>query len=331
MFVDLPLEQLREYRPAVAEPDDFDAFWAGQMAENPVQPAEFRLVPTASTFADVFDVTFTGAGGAPIQAWLTVPHEGVPDAPVIVEYVGYNGGRGDPLEWLTWPSAGYPHLVMDSRGQGGGWRTADTSDPGDLGAPSTNGFLTRGIADPHTHYYARLFIDAARAVDATRQHPSCAGRGVVACGGSQGGALALAAAHLNPAVDAVLPSVPFLAHIRRAAEITAAKPYSELAEYCAVRPAEVDQVFRTLSYFDVVNHARRIDRPALFAVGLLDEITPASTVFAAFNAYGGTKEMAVYPFNGHEGGGITHLHAQLDFLSRDPRHVDERHRTSSGD
>ena len=27
--------------------------------------------------------------------------------------------------------------------------------------------------------------------------------------------------------------------------------------------------------------------------------------------------MAVYPFNGHEGGGITHVRAQLNFLSRE--------------
>ena len=316
MFVDLPLDQLWNYRPEVAEPEDFDAFWAALLAADPLPPADFRPVSTPITFADVFDVTFSGAGGASIRAWLTVPHRLMTNTPVVVEFVGYNGGRGDPLDWLTWPAAGYPHLVMDSRGQGGGWRTADTADPGDLGAPSTNGFLTRGIAEPKTHYYARLFVDAARAVDVARGHPSCADRRVVACGGSQGGALALAAAHLNPAVDTVLPNVPFLAHIRRAAEITAAKPYSELAEYCAVRPAEVDRVFRTLSYFDVVNHARRVDRPALFAVGLLDEITPASTVFAAYQAYAGSKEMAVYPFNGHEGGGITHLHAQLDFLSR---------------
>ena len=33
MFVDLPLEELREYRPAVAEPDDFDGFWAERVAE----------------------------------------------------------------------------------------------------------------------------------------------------------------------------------------------------------------------------------------------------------------------------------------------------------
>ena len=52
-----------------------------------------------------------------------------------------------------------------------------------------------------------------------------------------------------------------------------------------------------------MNHAKRTAVPALFSVGLLDDITPASTVFAAFNHYAGPKEIAVYPFNGHEGGG----------------------------
>ena len=65
----------------------------------------------------------------------------------------------------------------------------------------------------------------------------------------------------------------------------------------------------------MVNHARHASVPALFSVGLIDEITPASTVFAAFNHYGGPKEIAVYPFNGHEGGQTRHLKAKLAFLA----------------
>ena len=104
---------------------------------------------------------------------------------------------------------------------------------------------------------------------------------------------------------ATLPDVPFLAYPRRAAEITASFPYGELAQYCRVHHDEIEQVFRTISYIDVVNHAKRTEVPALFSVGLLDDITPASTVFAAFNHYAGPKEIAVYPFSGHEGGGTT--------------------------
>ena len=72
---------------------------------------------------------------------------------------------------------------------------------------------------------------------------------------------------------------------------------------------------RDRSYIDVVNHARHASVPALFSVGLIDEVTPASTVFAAYNHYGGPKDIAVYPFNGHEGGGTRQLKAKLAFLA----------------
>src|SRR5215472_3243579 len=319
MLADLPLSELRGYVPDVAEPADFDEFWAGQLAaaRGAAQAPAFTAVSaTGIRHAGVFDVTFSGFAGDPVKGWLLVPHEAAPRAAVIVEYIGYGGGRGDPLDWLPWSCAGHVHLVMDTRGQGGGWRGADTPDPSDNGAPSTRGFLTRGIAEPRTHYYTRLFVDAVRAVDAARAHPAARGLPLVTTGTSQGGGLAIVAAHLAGDVRATMPDVPFLAHPRRAVEVTNTAPYAELTEYCAVHVDRVGQVFATLSYVDVVNHAKRAAAPALFSVGLADDITPPSTVFAAYNHYAGDKDIAVYEFNGHEGGGTRHLHAKLGFLAR---------------
>ncbi|HEX2784517.1 MAG TPA: acetylxylan esterase, partial [Ilumatobacteraceae bacterium] len=234
--------------------------------------------------------------------------------PVVVEFVGYGGGRGLPVDWLTWSCAGFAHFVMDTRGQGGSWRRSDTADSGDTGAPAAKGYLTRGIASPDDHYFTRLFIDAARAVQVASVFDPSWGGGVVTAGTSQGGGLALAAAHLAPSVVAVVPEVPFLAHIRRGAEITDGAPYAEIAEYCRVYPERVDDVFRTLSYIDVVNHARRVTAPALFSVGLTDLITPPSTVFAAFNHFAGDKRIEVYDFNGHEGGGSLHFERKVQFV-----------------
>jgi cephalosporin-C deacetylase len=316
LFVDLPLEQLRGYRPEVAEPADFDEFWAKQMAAARAVGEEPAYAPVdrGIASADVFDVRFTGYGGTRVTGWLQLPHRVRDGAPLIVQFIGYNGGRGDPLDWLTWPALGFPHFVMDSRGQGGGWRTADTPDPDDAGAPSTNGFMTRGIADPASYYFTRLFVDAARALETLREHPA-ADNGVVVTGGSQGGALALVAAHLAGGARAVLPDVPFLAHPRRAVEVTDAPPFGELIEYCALHNDRAAQVFSTLSYIDVVNHGKRVSAPALFSVGLLDPITPASTIFTAYNYYAGPKDIRVYPFNGHEGGGVQQVRAQFDFLA----------------
>jgi cephalosporin-C deacetylase len=182
--------------------------------------------------------------------------------------------------------------------------------PGGDGAPSAASFLTRGIAYPRTHYYTRLFVDAARAVDVIPAHPATAGRPEVTAG-----APARAAAHMAGGdVAAALPEVPFLAHPRRALDVTDSYPYRELAEFCRVNPDWAEQAFATLAYVDEVNHGRHAVAPALFSVGLADLISPPSTVFAAFRHYSGRKDIAVYPYNGHEGGGTSHFLAQLAFL-----------------
>jgi cephalosporin-C deacetylase len=317
MLSDLALPELRQYRPEVEEPADFDEFWARELAAARAHAAEpsFDRAAIRVRHADVFDVTFPGYAGEPVRAWLLVPHELAPGAALVAEFIGYGGGRGDPFDWLTWSCAGYPHLIMDTRGQGGAWRGADTPDPGDGGEPSSPGFMTRGIADPRGYYYTRLFIDAARATDAARRHPATAGLPLVTTGRSQGGGLSIAAAHLGDDIAAAMPDVPFLAHPRRAVDVTATLPYEELAQYCRVHPDRADQVFATLSYVDVVNHAKRATAPALFSAGLADVVTPPSTIFAAFHHYGGRKDIAVYPFSGHEGGETRHFLAQLDFLA----------------
>ncbi|MDF2729460.1 MAG: acetyl xylan esterase family protein [Acidimicrobiia bacterium] len=313
---DLPLEQLRTYSPTVEQPDDFDGFWSTQLEEASRHGIEPTVEPAGDLIksAEVLDVRFSGHGGARVAAWLYLPHEIADRAPVVVEYIGYNGGRGRPIDWLRWSSVGYPHLVVDSRGQGGKWRSGDTADPGDTGEPGSRGFVTRGLSDPNDHYYSRLFVDAARAVEATRAIDSVADRPVVVCGGSQGGALALAAASLSQRTSVVLADVPFLSDFRRAVAITDAAPFSEIRDYCATYPDRVGPVFKTLSYFDVVNHAKRVTSPSLFSVALMDEITPPSTVFAAFNNLAGERSIEVYEFNGHEGGGSVHFEKQVQFV-----------------
>lgn len=317
MLFDLPLPELERYRPDVAEPADFDAFWATQMKEANSRPLEVDFTPVSTPLrhADVADVTFAGYGGDPIKGWLLVPHDPAPSPVMVVEYIGYGGGRGNPFDWLTFSCAGHPHLVMDTRGQGGSWRASDTVDAHAGGTPGSRGFLTHGVMDAGSQYYTRLFVDAARAVGAARSHEVARGLPLVTTGISQGGGLAIAATHLAADVAATMPDVPFLSDFAHAVRTTPMPPYTEIIEYLAVYPDRVDRVFASLSYLDVVNHAKRITAPALFSVGLVDELTPASTVFASFNHFAGRKQIRVYPYNGHEGGGTRHFQEKLAFLS----------------
>jgi len=315
LFVDLPLAELRDYRPDVYEPPDFDEFWTREIgdARSHDVNAQFTPAETAIRHAQVFDVTFAGHGGDPIKAWLLIPLAGAPNETVIVEYTGYGGGRGNPLDWLTWSSAGYPHLIMDTRGQGGAWRSAETSDLGDGGQPSSPGFLTRGISDPRGYYYTRLFVDAAgpsTRPGVTPTLPACASSRQASAKGRS--CARCCTPGRRRVCDVARRPIPRASASSR--EITRACPMPNLRSTAS--PPRRD---RTGIPHGLV-HRRREPRetlrcPALFSVGLLDEVTPASTVFAAFNHYAGPKEIAVYSFNGHEGGGTTHLLKQLDFLA----------------
>ena len=319
MYTDLPESELRAYRSTQTEPADFDAFWQQTLdqARTTAGGARAALEPvdTGLRTVDTWDVSFPGFGAEPVRAWLRLPHGADRPLPAVVQYVGYGGGRGHALENLLWASAGYAHLQMDVRGQGSGWSRGATPDHGRAG-PQVPGVLTRGIEDPHDHYYRRLFTDAVRAVDAVRGLDAVDPDRVAVVGQSQGGGTALAVAALVPDLVAVVAHVPFLCDFPRAVGRTDTAPFREVADYLAVHRDREAAVLRTLSYLDGVNFARRARIPARFSVALMDEIVPPSTVFAAHNAYAGPKELDVWRYNGHEAGGPDDDAAALRFLTR---------------
>lgn len=316
-LTDLPLDQLRAYRPEITAPEDFAAFWTKTLdtARTAADgPAVYRRLPDSPlTTVEVYDVRFPGWGGQPIAAWLLLPRGAQGPLPAVATYIGYSGGRGLHTESLLWSAAGYAHLVVDSRGMG-----HDTPDPDPVPGPqNVHGFLTRGIEAPAHHYYRRLMTDCVRAVDALRDHPAVDPDRIIVSGASQGGGLALAVAGLaGDGVAAALVDVPFLCHFRRGAELAALGPYLEVAEYLGVQKRVAPEVvFETLDYFDGLHFAPRATAPALFSVGLMDQVCPPSTVFAAYNHYTADKDIRVWHFGDHGGGRASQPEAQLAWLA----------------
>ncbi|NTV63563.1 MAG: acetylxylan esterase [Oscillochloris sp.] len=316
-FFDMPLDQLERYLPSRAEPADFDAFWAATLTDVRRHPLDPRFVPHDGglRLIESFDLTFAGYGGQPVRGWLNLPRQRSGPLPCLVEFIGYGGGRGFASDWLLWASAGYAHLVMDTRGQGSSWAVGDTPDYEPTGSgPQFPGFMTRGITSPETYYYRRVFADAVRAIEAARSHPAVDAGRIAVTGASQGGGISLAVAGLVDDLALAMPDVPFLCHYRRATELTDSTPYQEIARYLLTHRAQVEQTFHSLSYFDGVNFAARARARALFSVGLMDETCPPSTVFAAYNHYSGPKEMRVWHYNHHEGGGAFQVQEKLAFV-----------------
>lgn len=315
---DIDAAELPHYRPEVAEPADFEEFWARTLAETRAHDLAVETSPVDAhlTAIEAADLTFSGFGGHRVKGWYLRPAGRADEQlPAVVEYLGYGGGRGFAHSRLTWAAAGYAYVVMDTRGQG----TAPTNgfgatpDPAGAGVAAP-GTLTRGIEDPHDHYYRRVYTDGVRAVEAVRTLPGVDPARVAVTGVSQGGAITTAVAGLVD-VAAAMPDVPWLSHIRRGVESAPSGPFAEVRTYLSAHRHRVEDAFRTLSYVDGVNHAKRAQAPALYSVALMDPVCPPSTVYAAANRWGGDVDIEVYPFNEHEGGTEFQRERQLRWLA----------------
>ncbi|MFD5655374.1 acetylxylan esterase [Streptomyces sp. NPDC127039] len=314
-LTDLTLDECLALRPRLDEPADLDPFWDRTLDRARATDARPRFAPvdTGLTQVTTYDATVPGFDGEPVRGWLHLPAGASEPLGCVVEFLGYGRGRGPAHEQLLWASAGYAHFVMDTRGQGWSAAGGDTPDTATLHG-SVPGFLTRGVEDPEDHYYRRVITDAVRCVEAVRDHPAVDPDRIVATGVSQGGGIALAVASLVAGLAGVMPDVPFLCDIRRAARISATSPYTEIAAYLSLHRDRADTVFRTLSYVDAAVLASRATAPALFSIAMMDDVCPPSTCFAAYHRYAGPKDVRVYEFNGHEGGGGHHRREQLDWV-----------------
>ena len=282
---DLSQAELEAYRILTPEPEGLDSWWAEQVAaaealSRPPEIVPYR--PEVYGSLPVWDLTFSGAGGDPIRGWYLRPPGSRADEPLptVVSFVGYGGGRGTPAEHALLPSVGFATVVMDVRGQGGGFTVGATGDPGRTGdGPEHPGVMTRGLAAPESYYLTRLYVDAVRAVRVAAALPGVDADRLGVSGASQGGGLALAAAGLcREHVHACQADVPFLCDFRRAVRIADTRPYTEIADFLSRHDELVDTAYRTLAYVDAALLARRITAPTLIAVGLMDPVCPPSTV-----------------------------------------------------
>lgn len=293
-IVDLPLSELKTYRPPRTAEADFDAFWERTLAEARQEPLNPHLeeLDYPSRGVRVHKLTYTGWRGGRASGWYILP-EGDGPFPIMVNYHGYGGWRGEVHKYLIWALQGYGVLAMDTSAQSPDSMTA--LHPGGL-----KGWMTVGVADPEAYYYRGSYVDAVRALDFLADREEVAQHRIALTGTSQGGGLTLAVAALDQRPCLAMPEVPYLCHFRRSVEMVAAGPYLEILDYLNRYPDQEVQVFRTLTYFDNLNLAERIRCPVLMTVGLQDTICPPSTIFATSHQIQSEQHLAIYPFNGHE-------------------------------
>ena len=75
---------------------------------------------------------------------------------------------------------------------------------------SGRGYTVFNLDDPERYYYRRVYLGCLRANDFLVSHPKWDGKNLIVTGGSQGGALTIVTAGLDPRVTALAPYYPAL-------------------------------------------------------------------------------------------------------------------------
>jgi cephalosporin-C deacetylase len=294
--IDMPLEQLRQYKPSLYREADFESFWRTTITQAVNQPLNAELIPYSlpNKGVECFAVRFDGYQGGRLAGWFLRPETRGP-SPGVVVYHGYSMRAARPLDLLHLAAQGICVLSMDCRGQNGQSQDAAAYPEGHF-----HGWMTQGIRDIKTYYYRNVFADAVRALELLAQRQEVDPSRLAITGGSQGGGLALAVSALSDRPILSLPDIPFLSDYRRGVAISPAGPYPEIASFIKVFPDLHAAVFRTLSYCDCLNLAPWIKCRTVISNCLWDDICPPSTIFGVYHHITAEKQMEVYPYHKHE-------------------------------
>jgi cephalosporin-C deacetylase len=298
----MPLEELYCYTGRNPRPSDFDQYWDTALAEMRATDPRIELVPAEVKlpFAELYDLYFTGVGGARVHAKYLRPKAGGAPHPAIVYFHGYTCSSGDWFDHLGWVGQGFSVAALDCRGQGG-----MSEDVGGTTGNTFCGHIIRGLYDaPEKLLYRSIFLDCAQLAGIVMQMPEVDPKRVGATGQSQGGGLTLACAALEPRIKQAAPLFPFLSDYLRVWEMDLAKgAYAEISSYFRMfdpRHERESEIFTKLGYIDIQHLANRIKAEVLMPFGLMDSTCPPSTMFAAYNKITSKKNLLIYPDFAHE-------------------------------
>ena len=312
-FFDMPLPELEIYQGKSPKPTDFDEYWDKAVFEMKSTEAKTELIPSEfqTNMADCYDMYFTGVRNARIYAKCLKPKNITGKVPAVIIFHGYTCSSGDWNSKLNYIAAGYAVFALDCRGQGG-----LSEDSGGVKGNTQSGHIIRGLIEgPEKLLFRDVFLDAAQLAGIVMDMPDIDEKRVGTIGGSQGGALSIACAALEPRINRASAAYPFLSDYKRVAEMDlGSRPYEELKTYFRLfdpKHKNEDKAFESLGYIDIQNLAPRVKAEILMGTGLMDIVCPPSTQFAAYNKMTCKKEMVIYPDFGHEAlpdfGDLTYL------------------------
>lgn len=274
-----------QIQPTTPLPDDFLSFWQDAIAEVRCVPLMTDVTPRPELNTDkyiAYEVRFQNhQKGCYLYGLMQIPRnaDGTP--------LTLTGEKKYPV-MIEWPGAGVkPHKGIESiatdqgyivleMGVNGISVTQDESAFRDLKANGLAQYWTIGLEQRDTYYYKKIYAGTVKTVDMLCALPFVDSERIVVSGGSQGGALSIVHAALDPRVKAVSAAYPALSEIAGTYHGRVGGWPQILKD--AAEPARAEKA-AVSAYYDVVNFARFVSQPCKLFIGYNDRTCcPTSTL-----------------------------------------------------
>ncbi len=273
-------------KPSLPVPRDFEAFWSAQKQKLAAVPVNPKITPVQSREEGVvcFDLQ-ADCVGAPVSGYFARPVGArAKSLPIILTVQGAGVRNSNLGGTLDWAKQGF--LAMDINAHG-----IPNGKPDKFYEDLANGALkdyrTQGRDSRDTLYFLGMFLRVVRALDFLTAQPEWDGRG----------AQSFAAAGLDRRVTFFAAGVPAMC------DHTAAVA-GRVSGWPKIVPTGPDgrpepKALEASRYYDAVNFAARTKAGAIVTVGFIDPTCPPSSVYAAYNALKGPKEIFNDPPSTH--------------------------------
>ncbi len=270
------------------KPKDFDSFWEETLNElsdnitfevvkdSIVEEKKWSLYKIDS-FKNIY-----------FYAWVSQPLASG-KFPIKIKFSGFGKGETN-INKVYYPwflkQKNTINMIVDIRGQG-----LSTEQI------KFKGYLTNNLNNKEKYIYRGAFMDAVRSVDFIAKNSKSDGN-IIVIGGSQGGALSIVAAALNPKVTMCIIGFPFLTDISNYNKKS--WPMNMFIQHAINNEIDLVNLKHTLSYFDMLNFADKVTVPLFIRTQEKDNVTPLEGSVNFFNQIkSNKKEMYIEPCEGH--------------------------------
>lgn len=282
-------------KPTVKMPSDFEEFWSkgkAELAEVPMDPKMIHIPERSTEMVDVYHVNFQNIKNSRIYGVLTVP-KGEGKFPAILQVPGagirpYAGDLGKAAKGAIVLQIGIHGIPIDMPAE------VYTN----LSSGALNGYWNFNLSDKDLYYYKRVYLGCVRSVDFLVSLPQYDGQNLGIQGGSQGGALSIITAALDPRIKYLSSMYPALSDMTGYLHGRAGG-WPHMFAGSTVEYYNYPEAIETLSYYDVVNFARILKTPGFYSWGFNDDTCPPTSYYSAYNEIKASKEVFVVPETGH--------------------------------